>query len=151
MVAVSADEMGRILRAFDGRRNLVKAMRRGLNKAAKTQVTPAIREHALAILPKRGGLNEYVAQARVATLISYSSRSAGVRLRGRRTSAGRRSDLKRIDEGTVRAPTWGHRTGASWHTQTVPSGWFTDPAAKSTAFRDTVDAEVDRALDELRR
>lgn len=149
-MAISAEELGRRLRSFDNRRQIVKAMRRALNKAAKTQVTPAIRAHAVAILPKRGGLNEYVASASVAALISYASRSAGIRLRGRKKTRAGRSDLKRIDAGTVRAPSWGHRTAASWHTQSVAPGWFTD-AADSPAFRDTVDAEVDSALGELRR
>jgi hypothetical protein len=149
-VAVSAEQLARELRAFDDRRALVKAMRRGLNKAAKTQVTPAIREHAVAILPKSGGLNAWVAAARVTTSIRYGSRTAGIRLRGSRKSLKNKSDLQRIDAGKVRAPTWGRRGPGFWHTQAVAPGWFTDPASKSTAFRDTVDAEVDRVLDEIR-
>lgn len=148
-MGVSAEQLVRELRSFDGRRQIVKAMRRGLNRAAKNQVTPAIRKSAEEILPKGGGLNAYVATATVTTLISYASRSAGIRLRGRKKTRVGRSDLQRIDAGSVRAPNWGRRY--AWHTQTVDPGWFSKPAAESTAFTATVDAEVDRVLDELRR
>lgn len=145
-MGISAQQLIAELRSFDDRRQIVRAMRRGLNRAAKTSVTPAIRASALAILPKRGGLNAYVARASITTLISYASRSAGIRLRGR--LKGGRSDVKRIDDGTVRAPAWGHRT--AWHTEAVAPGWFTRPAAETGAWHEQVDAEVDRVLAELR-
>lgn len=148
-MGVSVEELIAELRVFDGRRQIVKAMRRGLEKAAKTDVKPAIVAHALAILPKSGGLAAYVAAARIAVTVRYGGRSAGVGLRGRRGSKGGRSDLDRIDRGSVRAPAWGRRS--QWHTETVAPGWFTTPAAESTAFTDRVDQEVDRVLEELRR
>lgn len=148
-MGVSVEELIRELRVFDGRRQIVKAMRRGLEKAAKVDVKPAIAARALAILPKSGGLAAYVAAARVAVTVRYSGRSAGVGLRGRKKTRAGRSDLNRIDLGSVRAPAWGRRS--AWHTETVTPGWFTKPAAESTAFSARVDAEVDRVLDELRK
>lgn len=146
---VTAEQLARELRAFDGRRQLVQAMRRGLNRAVKP-VRASIRAHALSILPAGNGLAAWVAAARITVKISYASRSAGVRLTGSRKSLRDKSDLTRIDAGRVRAPSWGRRTPGNWHTQAVTPGWFTEPASADAGFRDTVDQEVDQALGVIR-
>lgn len=139
------------LRAFDGRREIVQAMRRRIRKPLPA-VRKRIRAHAISILPSSGGLGAWAAASRITTTIRYASaRSAGVRLRGTRKSAGDKSDLNRLDRGTVRHPTFGRRGAGQWHTQTVPAGWFTTPAADAPQWRAEIDAAVDDALDKIRR
>lgn len=149
-MAVSAEQLARELRAFDGRRQVVKALRRALNRAAKPAIAD-VRAHALQILPSGGGLNRWVAAARISTAVSYASRSAGVRIRGSRKSLRDKSDLDRIDRGSVRAPAWGRRTPGNWHVQAVDPGWFTEPLASNDRFRAAADREVDAVLDQIRR
>jgi hypothetical protein len=149
-VAVSAEQLARELRAFDGRRAVVQAARRGITRALPS-VRKAVKAHALEILPASGGLGAWVAAARLAVKISYASRSAGIKLRGSRKSIADKSDLAGIDAGRVRAPSWGHRTAASWHSQSVPAGWWSTPVAADVGFRDHVDRTVDEALEVIRR
>jgi len=150
-VATDIDAFVRELKAFDGRRTVVKAMRRKINKPVP-EIRRRIRAHAVAILPSSGGLGAWVAAATVSTRIRYaSSRTAGIRLRGSRKSLRDKSDLNRIDQGRVRAPSWGRRTAASWHTQAVTAGWFTEPAGDIDAWRKVCDEAVDEAFDEIRR
>lgn len=148
-MAVSAEQLAAELKAFDGRRALVQAMRRGLNRAVPP-VRAAIQAHALEILPGRNGLAAWVAAARVTVRIGYAGRTAGVRLVGSRKSTRLKSDLTRIDAGRVRAPSWGRRTPGSWHSQAVTAGWFSTPAGDDQGFRDTVEVEVDQALEVIR-
>lgn len=148
-MAVSAEQLARELRAFDGRRAIVKSLRRALTRAARPAIK-ATRAHAQRILPARGGLGVWVSQARIGFRIGYAGRGAGVRLRGSRRSVRDRSDLLRIDEGSVRAPTYGRRSRGSWHVQQVTPGWWTDPLTESD-WRDQADQAVDDALDEIRR
>jgi hypothetical protein len=149
-VAVTADQLAAELRAFDGRRAVVQAARRGITRALPA-VRKAVRAHALEILPKGNGLAAWVAAARISVKISYASRSAGIRLKGSRKSLADKSDLQAIDAGRVRAPSWGRRSAGSWHSQSVPAGWWTDPVSADEGFRDHVDQVVDEALEVIRR
>lgn len=149
-MAVSAEQLAAELRAFDGRRALVQAARRGITRALPA-VRRAVKASAMETLPAGGGLNAWVAAARLAVKISYASRSAGIRLRGSRKSTADKSDLTGIDAGKVRAPSWGRRSSAAWHTVTVTPGWFTRPVSDDTGFRDHVDAVVDQTLEAIRR
>ncbi len=149
-MAVTAEQLAAELRAFDGRRALVKAARRGITRALPP-VRKAIKASAVEKLPARGGLGAWVAAAKVAVKISYASRSAGIRLRGSRKSRADKSDLTGIDQGRVRAPSWGYRTAASRHSQSVTPGWWTEPLAEGEQFRDQVDAVVDETLEAIRR
>jgi hypothetical protein len=149
-VAVSAEQLAAELRAFDGRRQIVRALRRGLSRVSRPALKQ-VRAHAVAILPSSGGLGAWVAAARMQTKIGYTSRSAGVRLRGTRKSTKGRSDLVSVDAGMVRAPAWGRRSRGSWHSQPVPAGWWSDPLSGNDEWRAAADAEVDAALDIIRR
>jgi len=127
----------------------------GVRRRVQSMVPPietAVDEHARAILPKRGGLNEWVASAPIKASIRTGARSAGVRLRMGRNSLKKRSDLDAIDKGMVRHPTYGRRGGKTrkpvknpgafgrhfaivqrandWHDQAVAPGFFSDPAAR---------------------
>ena len=149
-MAVSAEQLARELRAFDGRRAVVQAARRGIARALPG-VRANVRAKALEILPSTGGLAGWVAAAKIIVKISYASRSAGIRLRGSRKSIADKSDLAGIDAGRVRAPSWGHRTAAAWHSQSVTPGWWSEPVAADSGFRDHVDQVVDEALEVIRR
>lgn len=150
-MAVSVDQLVRELRSFDQRGEIIKAMKAGIRKPVPA-VRKAIRAHAVAILPKSGGLGAWVAQTRINVEVKLTGyKRVGIRLKGGRNSTGGRSDVNAIDRGRVRAPSWGHRTMASWHTVTVQPGWFTEPAAESDQWIAAVDREIDGALDQLRR
>ena len=149
-MAVTAQQLAAELRAFDGRRVLVQALRRGIARAVPA-VRRQVRDHALEILPSRGGLAAWVAAARVTVKIGYTSRSAGVKLRGSRRSTADKTDLAGIDAGRVRAPSWGYRTRAAWHSQAVTPGWWSEPLEAATDFRDHAEREVDQALEVIRR
>lgn len=148
-MAVTAGQFARELRAFDDRRRIVKALRRALARTARPAVK-LVRAHAAAILPSSGGLGAWVAGARIGVRIGYTSRTAGVRLRGGRKSLTDKSDLQAIDLGMVRAPSWGRRGRGAWHSQPVTPGWWSDPLAASPWPQDAEQA-IDDALDEIRR
>lgn len=140
------------LKAFDGRREVVKALRRAIR-----QPVPGIRAAVIAsarsTLPKGGGLNEWVAALRLSASVKVTGRIVGLKLRGGRSKiTGGRSDVNAIDRGRVRAPNWGRRWEGQWHTQTVTPGFFTDPAqeAAGDVERATTEA-VERAFDQIAR
>jgi hypothetical protein len=90
-------------------------------------------KHALAILPKRGGLAAEVAQQPMP--ISYSqSKSRGVRLkidvRPGRGKAGI-GDPAAVNRGRLRHPVFGHAD--RWVTKTVAAGWFSVPMQQGAA------------------
>ena len=139
------------LKAFDDRRELVKAMR-GAIREPVPQIRKAVKDRAVESLPHRGGLGRWVASSRLSAAVQVNSRRVRMRIRAGRNSAGSRSDISAIDRGRVRAPSWGHKGIGAWHTQAVPSGFFTKPAedAAGRVF-EAIDGAVDLALDELRR
>lgn len=149
-MAVSAEQFAAELRAFDGRRQIVKALRRGLTRAVRP-VIPKVRAHAKAILPASGGLGAWVASSRIGSRISYVGRGAGVRLSGGRKSIRDKSDLRRLDAGSVRHPTFGRRKGNAWHPQRVTPGWWSDPLSEDDQWVTAAETEVDAALDIIRR
>lgn len=144
------ERLVRDLRAFDGRAELVRAFRRRIREPLPG-VRRAVRARALATLPRRGGLGAWVASARIGAVVRLSGRSVGVRLRGGRNSARRRSDLAAIDRGVVRAPSWGRRAAGSWHDQPVSPGFFTQPAAEIGQWRQACLRAVDDALEVIAR
>ncbi|HET8716668.1 MAG TPA: hypothetical protein VFM50_02870 [Nocardioidaceae bacterium] len=149
-MATSFDQLVRELAAFRNSRAVVNACARGIRKATKP-ARKAIKVAARETLPKSGGLNVWVSRISILAQVRLSGRKAGVKLKGGRNSLGGRSDITAIDRGRVRAPSWGHRNANSWHTVTVKPGFFTDTAAALPDWRTEVDAEVDRALDTIRR
>jgi hypothetical protein len=148
-MATNVDRLVAELRGFRDRKAVLAAMRKGI-RAGVPPVRKAIRARALATLPHRGGLARWVAAGRINLKVKASSASAGVTLIGGRNSQGGRTDMRAIDAGRVRAPSWGRRTSAAWHVQAVRPGFFTEPAAGSTSWHNEVDAAVDHALNTLR-
>lgn len=148
-MAISVDQLVRELRGFDGRREIVKAIGRGV-RAGLPPVRRAIRARALSSLPSRNGLAAWVAKSSITARIKLGSRSGTIKLVGGRNSAGGRSDIKAIDAGRVRAPSWGRRGVGSWHSQTVRPGFFTETAASAKDWHDDVERAVDDATRSLR-
>jgi hypothetical protein len=146
----SLDALIRDLRTFEDRKEVVKQLRTEIRKPVPA-VRKAIKARALDILPKAGGLGAWVSKTRMTVQIKLSGRSAGVRLKGGRNSSGGRSDIRAIDRGRVRAPSWGHRGKGAWHTQEVKAGFFTEPTTETKPWRDACVRAVDQALEVIRR
>lgn len=146
----SLDDLVRDLRRFEGRKEVTKQLRAEIRRPVP-EVRKAIRRRALATLPAGGGLNVWVSRTRVTAKIKLAGRGAGVSLRGSRKSARDRSDVRSIDRGRVRAPSWGRRGVGSWHVQQVSPGFFTVPGAEVKVWRDACLKAVDNALAVIRR
>lgn len=142
----SIEDLIRDVKAFEGRREVLKAFRKRIRQPVPP-IRRAVRARALATLPSSGGLGAWVAASRVNVQIKLSGRSVGVRLRAGRNSKGGRSDVRRIDAGRVRAPSWGRKTRAAWHTQQVTPGWFTGPAGEVDQWRGACLDAIDDALE----
>ena len=139
------------LKALDARREVVKALRKSIREPLP-DIRKSIKRRALAILPHSGGLAKWVAASRINGSVKVKAKTVGLTVKGGRNSAGGRSDVNAIDRGRVRAPSWGRRGPGAWHTQTVDSGFFTDPAKRgSDDVELATDRAVDRALDLIRR
>ncbi|SCF06600.1 hypothetical protein [Micromonospora mirobrigensis] len=149
-MGTSFDELIRDLRKFEGRKEVTKQLRAEIRKPIPS-VRAAIKRRALATLPKSGGLNVWVSRTKVTAKVLLTGRAAGVRLKGGRNSSGNRSDVRRIDAGKVRAPSWGRRGRDAWHSQQVPSGFFTEPATEVDQWRKACEKAVDKAVEVIRR
>lgn len=133
-MANSLDDLIRDLRKYEDRKVVVRELRQAIRKPVPV-VRRRIKRVALDTLPHRGGLGLWVSKTRITAVIKLAGRSAGVSLKGGRNSTGARSDIKRIDKGRVRAPSWGRRAQGSWHTQEVAEGFFTKTAAEASEWR----------------
>jgi hypothetical protein len=125
------------LRAAGDKGNL-NALRKGL-RAGAGPLIPAVRQAAIAKLPKTGGLNQQVAGQQVKVSVRMSARTADVRLT---TTA---PDTAMTDSGFVRHPTYGNRS--RWITQQIPdaAGWWSDTLArKSVEVTPVLLAELER-------
>jgi hypothetical protein len=130
-------------------RAIVNEMAKEIRRAARP-IRPTVKARAVATLPHSGGLGEWVARAGFRVSVKRGPRSAGVSIVGSRKSMRKRTDLAKIDAGSVRAPSWGHRTRASWHTQVVPAGFFTHAVEEHVDdFRDAIVVAVEHAKDKV--
>lgn len=146
----SIDELIRDLKGFEARKEVTKALRKQIRQPVPA-VRKAIRKRAMTTLPKSGGLNVWAAQTKVGVRVKLAGRTAGVKLRGTRKSTKEKSDLKRLDAGKVRAPSWGRRRRGDWHVQQVTPGFFTGPAGEIDQWRNACLRAVDDALEVIRR
>lgn len=145
----SIDELIRDLRKFEGRKELVKELRTEIRKPVPA-IRKSIKKRALDTLPKSGGLNVWVSKVKVTARVKLSGRSAGVSLKGSRKSTKDKSDLRRLDAGRIRHPSWGRRGKNDWYTQTVEAGFFTEPSTEIDQWRNACIAAVDKALEVIR-
>lgn len=137
------------VRKLGSDRTIVNELSKEIRRGGTKTVRPAVKASALAILPKRGGLNAWVAKSSIRIAIRRGARSAGISVVVGRNSKGGRTDSKRIDAGRVRAPAWGNRK--AWHVQTVTPGYATDPLTGPVVdeFRDLAATAVDNAVRRL--
>jgi hypothetical protein len=153
--SVTQDDLHRLardLRGFESRKEVLKSFRKALREPLPV-LRRDIRASALATLPRRNGLNQWVARAGVTLSANISTGSrAGVTLRvGRSTGKGRRADLADVDSGAVRAPSWGRRTRGSWHTQHVTPGFAAHPVDEfAPEFFRSAESAFGQALEALR-
>jgi hypothetical protein len=128
-------------------------------RAELRQPVPAVRRRikgvALSTLPASGGLNAWVAATKITASVTLTGRRVVVRLRGGRSSVsnlrggskGGQSDIRAIDRGRVRHPSWGRRYRGQWFTQTVPEGFFTKTSAEAPEWGPAIDRAAAKALE----
>lgn len=141
------------LRAFERDSTLIKAVREELRQPVPV-VRARIKATAVATLPHSGGLGAWVAGTRITAQVTLRGRAAGIRLKGGRnshanlrgTEGGTRSDIRAIDRGRLRHPSWGRRWRGQWWTQSVPPGFFTKTARESPEWDTAIERGVDKAL-----
>ena len=107
-------------RRFRASKEMTKALRRRIREPVPT-VRRMVKARALAILPARGGLGAWVASSRLTASVRLRGSGAAILLKAGRNSRGSRSDVRAIDRGRVRHPTFGRRASNAWHTQSVPA------------------------------
>lgn len=144
------DDLIRDLRKFEGRREVTSQLRKEIRRPIPS-VRAAVKRRALDVLPRGGGLNVWVSRTKVTAKIRLAGRAAGVQLKGSRKSAKDKSDLRRLDAGKVRHPSWGRRGGDQWHSQAVTPGFFTKPSAEVDQWRAAVERALDNAVEVIRR
>lgn len=139
----------RDLRKFEGRKELVRELRKEFRKPIPA-VRKSIRARALSTLPAGGGLNKWAAKTRITADVKLSGRTVSVRLIGKRDSAKGKSDVNALDRGRVRHPSWGRRGAGQWHTQTVKAGFFSSPSTEVDQWRKACIDATDRATEVIR-
>jgi hypothetical protein len=140
---MSNADVARDLRRFPA--EVTKALRKELREPVPA-VRKNIKARALATLPSGGGLNVWVSKTRITATVKIRGRGAAIRLKGGRNSLGSRSDIRAIDRGRVRHPSWGRRGRGQWHTQTVASAFFTEPVTEARdEWRKAAETAVERA------
>lgn len=137
------------LEAFQARQRILTELRKEMATPVPV-VRKAIRSRALDTLPKRGGLNKWVAAISVRARREVVGNSVFIHLQGGRNSAGGRSDIKRIDQGATRHPAWGRRGRGQWSVTRVTPGFFTESVKDETPWVAAADRALDRALNDIR-
>lgn len=136
-----ADQLGDVARRLKetGDKELRKELYRGIQRAAKP-LSAAAQRSARANLPKRGGLNEWVASSKFSVSTS-GGKDPAVRISGRKVG----HDLKALDRGRLRHPLYGNRR--RWYNQQIRPGWFSEPMTEgaSGVRREIVDVLEDIA------
>lgn len=138
----------RSLREFSRNDAIVKELRKTLREPVDP-VRRRIKATARETLPRRGGLGNWVAQTKITAQVTLKGSAAGIRLRGGRNSRRQRSDIRAIDRGRVRAPSWGRRGRGDWHTQSVRPGFFTRTASESPEWEQAINKAIDKAVNKL--
>jgi len=124
-----------------GDKELRKELYKGINRSTKP-MKAKVKNAALADMPKAGGLNKFVASARLSTTTRGGGRNPGVTIKGRKSG----HDLRAIDRGKLRHPVFGDRE--VWVNQKVKPGFFTKTLA---AEAPTVRKELIGVIDDIRK
>lgn len=143
-----ADQLARVAKVLrtTGNATLRRELYAGIQRATKP-LKAAAKDAARAQLPKRGGLNEFVAGSKLATRSRGGGRTPGVRITATKTGG---HDLRAIDNGRLRHPVFGNR--AAWVTQSVKPGWFTKTMQDGApVVRKEIVSVLDDVADQLAR
>jgi hypothetical protein len=106
-----------------------QGLMRNVRAAIRVAVVPAreaVRAELRAVMPKHGGLNEWLAKSSITSGVLTGPKTAGVVLRGSK----RGHDLRAVDRtGVVRHPTrkgpgWRDENREIWRSTPVPAGWW---------------------------
>jgi len=143
--------VGQALRHLGTDRTIVNEMTKEIRRQFP-QVRRAIKASAKEKLPKRGGLNRWVAASSVRVSVRRGARAAGMRIVvGRNSQSGKRSDIKRLDAGTTRAPLFGN--AKHWYPHSVTPGFATTVVDTDVydEFVKGAERAVDKAVEEVLR
>ena len=139
-------------------RDLTRELRKG-QRAAFRPLQKEIKAEAAATLPKRGGYNVVMSRAVKVSVTTGTGRNA---LTARVYATGKREqrDVRRVNAGILRHPTFGRRTikkkdgtvKSMWQEQRIRSGFVDRPADKlaDQVLKESADA-VERVLDQIAR
>lgn len=130
----------RLKRAGDA--DLRRELLRGINRAVRP-LKQAVQDAAVRELPKRGGLNRWVADSKFG---SRTRATAGRDARVTITTKKAGHDIRAIDRGRLRHPVFGNRT--TWVNQEVKPGWFTRTVSDGSPI---VRRELERVIDDVAR
>jgi hypothetical protein len=128
------EHLGKKLKGAE--KELTKELRRNIRIAVapvKVEIRNSLREG----LPKRGGLAAFMGNASVGARVSTGGRNVGVRI----VAAKKGHDLKKLDEGEIRHPTYGRKP---WVRQSVKEHLVSGPVEKA---RPEIHAGVLKAMD----
>jgi hypothetical protein len=132
--AAELARVGAELRAVTDSRVIVNEMAREIRRTAGPAIKSDVQAAALAKLPKRNGLNVWVANSRIRLLIRRGVNTAGVSVRVGKPG----HDLRDLDGGVVRHPLRGNRK--YWYDQAVTPGVISNAITESGA--DVLEAAV---------
>ena len=133
------EDIGRRLKEA-GDKELRRDLLRGINRALKP-AKAAVKAAALRDLPQGGGLNRVIGTSRIGSRTRTGGRNPAVFLTGKKSG----HDLRSIDRGRIRHPTFGHRP---WVNQSVKPGWWSETLAGQVP---TIRREVIDVMDDVAR
>lgn len=123
-----------------GDKELRRDLLRGINRALKP-AKAAVKAAALRDLPQGGGLNRVVASSRIGSRTRTAGRNPAVFLTGKKSG----HDLRSLDKGKARHPTFGHEP---WVTQDIKPGWWSETLAGQVP---SIRREVIDVMDDVAR
>lgn len=138
-----ADLARDLKREADGKERR-KDLLRGIQKVAKPLAKVTAPQVARAGLPKRGGLNEYVASSKFAVRTRTTGQNVGVRIVG----AKGKHDLDAMDRGRLRHMVYGHRD--RWVSQSIAPGWWSEGMSDPIVLA-PMQRELIQVMDEVAR
>ena len=136
-------EVGKRIKTADAT-VLRQELRRNLRAVVKP-IKPLVQASLRAGLPKKGHLNTFMGNASVGARVRTEGRDVGVRI-----VAGKKGhNLRKLDEGEIRHPTFGHKP---WKKQAVTPGLVSKPIeaekpAMQRAVMDAVNATAKKITD----
>lgn len=147
-MSISVGTMVRRLRRFN-RGEIVRQVQRQIDQPLPV-IRTRVKASALGKLPKSGGLAAWAAAAHLTAQVHVMGDTVTANLKVHRTSLRHASDLRALDRGRVRHPSWGRRAPSDWSVQLVTAKVYSEPIAESHEWRRAVSAACDDALDVIR-